>query len=224
MEEAIQKADILIEALSWIRQFRGKVTVIKLGGSVMEDPRSMTHLLLDIIFMETVGMRPVLVHGGGAAISRAMDRGRPAAALRPGPPLHRRRHAGHRRAGAGRRNQRGPRAADPGVRRQGPVAELPHDQRALRPPLDARRPRRSSRSTWATSARLPRPMARSSAGFARWARAGHPLDVRRCQRPEAERQRRHGRHGRRPGPAGREDGLPQRRQRRPPRQERSRTR
>lgn len=72
LEEASQKADVLIEALTWIRQFRGKITVIKLGGSVMEDPRSMTHLLLDIIFMETVGMRPVLVHGGGAAISRAM--------------------------------------------------------------------------------------------------------------------------------------------------------
>ena len=72
MEEAIQKADVLIEALQWIRQFRGKITVIKLGGSVMEDDRAMTHLLLDIVFMETVGMRPVLVHGGGAAISRAM--------------------------------------------------------------------------------------------------------------------------------------------------------
>ena len=72
MVDAIFKADILIEALKWIRQFRGKVTVIKLGGSVMEDKRSMTHLLLDIIFMESVGMRPVLVHGGGAAISKAM--------------------------------------------------------------------------------------------------------------------------------------------------------
>jgi acetylglutamate kinase len=72
LEDAIFKADILIEALTWMRKFRGTVTVIKLGGSVMEDPRSMTHLLLDIIFMETVGMRPVLVHGGGAAISRAM--------------------------------------------------------------------------------------------------------------------------------------------------------
>ena len=72
MEDAIFKADILIEALTWIRQFRGKITVVKLGGSVMEDPRAMIHLLLDIIFMETVGMRPVLVHGGGAAISRAM--------------------------------------------------------------------------------------------------------------------------------------------------------
>ncbi len=72
MEEAILKADVLIEALTWIRQFRGKVTVIKLGGSVLEDPKAMTHLLLDIVFMETVGMRPVVVHGGGAAISRAM--------------------------------------------------------------------------------------------------------------------------------------------------------
>ncbi len=72
MEEAIQKADVLIEALQWIRQFRGKITVIKLGGSVMEDNRAMIHLLLDVVFMETVGMRPVVVHGGGAAISRAM--------------------------------------------------------------------------------------------------------------------------------------------------------
>lgn len=72
MEEAIQKADVLIEALQWIRQFRGKITVIKLGGSVMEDDRAMVHLLLDVVFMETVGMRPVVVHGGGAAISRAM--------------------------------------------------------------------------------------------------------------------------------------------------------
>lgn len=72
MEEAVQKADVLIEALQWIRQFRGKITVIKLGGSVMENDRAMVHLLLDVVFMETVGMRPVVVHGGGAAISRAM--------------------------------------------------------------------------------------------------------------------------------------------------------
>ena len=72
METAVQKADVLIEALQWIRQFRGKITVIKLGGSVMEDEAAMTHLLLDIVFMETVGMRPVVVHGGGAAITRAM--------------------------------------------------------------------------------------------------------------------------------------------------------
>ena len=72
MEEAILKADVLIEALTWIRQFRGKITVIKLGGSVMENDEAMVHLLLDVVFMETVHMRPVLVHGGGAAISQAM--------------------------------------------------------------------------------------------------------------------------------------------------------
>ncbi len=72
MLEAIQKADTLIEAMKWIREFRGKVTVIKLGGSVMEDEAALSSLLLDVVFMETVGVRPVIVHGGGAAISRAM--------------------------------------------------------------------------------------------------------------------------------------------------------
>ena len=73
MQQAIEKADTLIEALGWIRRFRDKVTVIKLGGSVMEDEDSLRHLLLDIVFMESVGMRPVVVHGGGAAISRVMN-------------------------------------------------------------------------------------------------------------------------------------------------------
>ena len=65
MEAAIAKADTLIEALGWIRQFRDKITVIKLGGSVMEDESALRHVLLDIVFMETVGMRPIVVHGGG---------------------------------------------------------------------------------------------------------------------------------------------------------------
>lgn len=72
MRDAIEKADVLIEALGWIRRFRNKVTVIKLGGSVMENPDALRHCLIDIVFMETVGMRPVVIHGGGAAISRAM--------------------------------------------------------------------------------------------------------------------------------------------------------
>ncbi|HYO23815.1 MAG TPA: acetylglutamate kinase [Lacipirellulaceae bacterium] len=72
MQDAIEKADVLIEAMAWIRRFRDKVTVIKLGGSVMENPDALDQLLLDIVFMETVGMRPIVVHGGGAAISRAM--------------------------------------------------------------------------------------------------------------------------------------------------------
>jgi acetylglutamate kinase len=73
-DEAIRKADVLIEALGFIRKFHGRFTVIKLGGSVMEDPESLRALLVDIVFMQTVGMRPVLVHGGGKAISAAMER------------------------------------------------------------------------------------------------------------------------------------------------------
>jgi acetylglutamate kinase len=73
VKTAIEKADTLIEALGWIRKFRDKTTVIKLGGSVLADEDALNHLLLDIHFMETVGMRPVVVHGGGARISAAMD-------------------------------------------------------------------------------------------------------------------------------------------------------
>lgn len=72
MLDAIEKADILIEALYWIREFRGKIFVIKLGGSLMTDPLAMSHLLQDLIFMETVGIKPIVVHGGGPAINRAM--------------------------------------------------------------------------------------------------------------------------------------------------------
>lgn len=72
MDDAITKADTLIEAMGWIRNFRGKTTVIKLGGSLLEDTAALQHLLLDVIFMETVGMKPVIVHGGGARINAAM--------------------------------------------------------------------------------------------------------------------------------------------------------
>ncbi|TWT86035.1 acetylglutamate kinase [Neorhodopirellula pilleata] len=72
MDQAIAKADTLIEAMGWIRRFRGKTTVIKLGGSLLEDEVAIQHLLLDVIFMESVGLRPVIVHGGGKAITQAM--------------------------------------------------------------------------------------------------------------------------------------------------------
>ena len=72
MQQAIAKADTLIEAMGWIRKFRGKTTVIKLGGSLMDDEEALHHILLDVIFMETVGMHPVIVHGGGKAINRAV--------------------------------------------------------------------------------------------------------------------------------------------------------
>jgi len=79
MDEAIRKADVLIEALSYIRTFRDKLTVIKLGGSAMEDPDALRATLQDVVFMETVKLRPVLVHGGGKAIDRSMA----AAGLKP---------------------------------------------------------------------------------------------------------------------------------------------
>ena len=71
-DEAITKANTLIEAMGWIRRFRGKTTVIKLGGSLIDDENALMHILLDVIFMESVGMRPVIVHGGGKAINRAL--------------------------------------------------------------------------------------------------------------------------------------------------------
>lgn len=76
LNEAIAKADVLIEAMGWIRRFRGKTTVIKLGGSVLDDEDALRHILLDVIFMESVGLHPVIVHGGGKAINRALEQSR----------------------------------------------------------------------------------------------------------------------------------------------------
>ncbi len=73
MKQAIEKANTLIEALGWIRQFRDKTTVIKLGGSMLDNTDAIHHILMDILFMETVGMRPVVVHGAGSRISAAMQ-------------------------------------------------------------------------------------------------------------------------------------------------------
>jgi acetylglutamate kinase len=73
MLDATSKADTLIEALGWIRQFRDKVVVIKMGGSIIDHGDTLRHLLLDILCMETVGVRPVVIHGGGARINSAME-------------------------------------------------------------------------------------------------------------------------------------------------------
>ncbi|MBI3861880.1 MAG: acetylglutamate kinase [Planctomycetia bacterium] len=73
-DDAIRKADVLIEALAWIRRFRGRLIVIKLGGSALEDPQTVGHLLQDLIFMETVGLKLVVIHGGGKAINAAMKK------------------------------------------------------------------------------------------------------------------------------------------------------
>lgn len=73
MQEAIQKASTLIEAMGYIQRFADRIVVIKMGGSVMDDERAITDILTDVVFLNTVGMRPVVVHGGGKAISSAME-------------------------------------------------------------------------------------------------------------------------------------------------------
>ncbi len=72
MDEAIRKADVLIEALAWIRRFRGRHIVIKLGGSALEEQAAVRNFLTDVIFLQSVGLRPILVHGGGKDIDKAM--------------------------------------------------------------------------------------------------------------------------------------------------------
>jgi len=73
VEEAIAKAGALIEAMEYIRGFRGRIMVVKLGGSVLEDACLQKKLLTDVAFMATVGMQPIIVHGGGKAITKAMN-------------------------------------------------------------------------------------------------------------------------------------------------------
>lgn len=73
MQAAINKASTLVEALPYIQAYYDKIVVVKLGGSVMDDPNAERELLRDITFMNYVGMRPIIVHGGGREISAAMD-------------------------------------------------------------------------------------------------------------------------------------------------------
>jgi acetylglutamate kinase len=73
MDSAIDKAHALVEALSYIQRFHNKIVVVKVGGSMMDDEQALSNLLTDIVFMNYVGMQPILVHGGGKAINQAME-------------------------------------------------------------------------------------------------------------------------------------------------------
>ncbi len=72
LHDASVRTETLIEALPYIQKFRGKTFVIKYGGSAMEDEDAVERLLRDVVFLEAVGINPVLVHGGGKAISARM--------------------------------------------------------------------------------------------------------------------------------------------------------
>jgi len=76
MQEAIKKADVLIEALPYIKAFQDKVVVIKYGGSSIVDRKKRRGVLEDIIFMSYAGMRPVIVHGGGPYINKKLKKKR----------------------------------------------------------------------------------------------------------------------------------------------------
>jgi len=69
MEEAIRKADVLIEALPYIKKFHKKIIVIKYGGSILGEEKIRKGVLEDIVFLNFMGLKPVLVHGGGPNIS-----------------------------------------------------------------------------------------------------------------------------------------------------------
>ena len=73
MEESIRKADILIEAIPYLQAFRDKVIVAKYGGSAIDNAAAIRGILQDLVFLSAVGIRPVLVHGGGPEITRKLS-------------------------------------------------------------------------------------------------------------------------------------------------------
>src|SRR5436853_863987 len=76
MQELISKADVLLEALPYILRFHNQTFVVKYGGSFMDSPDTAvrTGVARDVVFLEAVGINPVVVHGGGKAITRAMEK------------------------------------------------------------------------------------------------------------------------------------------------------
>ena len=72
IDTAQAKADVLTEALPYIQDFNGSIVLVKVGGSVMESDENLDSLMDDIAFMRAVGMKVVIVHGGGKAISKAI--------------------------------------------------------------------------------------------------------------------------------------------------------
>ena len=72
LDQTISKAATLVEALPYLQSFRGKTFLIKMGGSAMDDPELVRKVMRDIVFLEVAGINPIVVHGGGKAISAAM--------------------------------------------------------------------------------------------------------------------------------------------------------
>jgi len=76
MQDLIKKADVLLEALPYMQRFRSSTFVVKYGGSFMDspDPKVREGVAADVVFLEVAGINPVVVHGGGKAITKAMEK------------------------------------------------------------------------------------------------------------------------------------------------------
>lgn len=74
MQEAIHQANVLVQALPYMQRYSGKCFVVKYGGAAMVDERLKVQVMQDIVLLRTVGIKPVLVHGGGKEVSEVMQR------------------------------------------------------------------------------------------------------------------------------------------------------
>ena len=74
MKELIDKAEVLIEALPYIRRFYDKTIVIKYGGAAMTEEALRASFAVDVVLLKYIGLRPVIVHGGGPQIGRQLER------------------------------------------------------------------------------------------------------------------------------------------------------
>ena len=161
------KAEILAQALPYIRKFHGKTIVIKYGGNAMTDPALQQDFAEDVVLLKLVGMNPVVVHGGGPQIEEALAKIGKKGDVHPGHARHRRRDDGSRRVGAGRRGAAGHRRPDQRRRRQGGGPDRPRrrpDPRAASCKHDGpERPDQGARRRPGRRHRLDRPERRQGA-------------------------------------------------------------
>lgn len=74
MDSILQKAEVLIEALPYIQKFNRKIIVVKYGGSAMSNEELQRNVIKDVTLLKLVGFKPIIVHGGGKAISKWLKR------------------------------------------------------------------------------------------------------------------------------------------------------
>jgi len=74
LQDAVNQANVLVQALPYMQRYSGKTFVVKYGGAAMVDERLKAQVMQDIVLLRTVGIKPVLVHGGGKEVSEVMQR------------------------------------------------------------------------------------------------------------------------------------------------------